>query len=198
MIFAFVTENSKVRCFSLWFARRRPKRLFKHTPNHQNLNKTKYILYIMKNLFKSGFDIIIEDISTLGASPFYIFLVVLFLILGFTKLFFWMAIGFVVAHVIVIIIRWLFPKTRPKKVRYQNFVEKIDASSFPSHHSLRMAMMVIFLALFFKNIYLTVFMISTALVVLFSRYYLKRHYIFDILGGAGIGVLLSLLIVWLY
>ncbi|MBI2151801.1 phosphatase PAP2 family protein, partial [Candidatus Woesearchaeota archaeon] len=64
---------------------------------------------------------------------------------------------------------------------------KLDASSFPSWHTAR----ALFLALIFSEKFnyfpLTVFLITITVIVAYSRLYLKKHDIIDVLGGIVLG-----------
>jgi len=139
----------------------------------------------------------IEDASAFGSFPFLIFLVFLFLIIGQAKLSLWLFIGLILSFAFVILIRLFYFKERPKKKEYDNIFEKIEASSFPSMHSWRIVMIFVFLSYFYKSIYMIIFLGIMAILVFFSRKYLKKHYWVDIVFGAIFGLIMSLLIVWL-
>lgn len=106
------------------------------------------------------------------------------------KLFFSLAITLV----IVFSIRFFYFKQRPNKKRYKNLFQKLYNSSFPSVHAAR----AIILAYFFSKIYFNIFFISgfwlIALLVCYSRIYMKDHYLIDVISGALLGILISILI----
>lgn len=58
---------------------------------------------------------------------------------------------------------------------------------FPSCHAANTFALAIFLSMYFKNKWLTIFIISWSLLVSYSRMYLGVHYPGDIIGGFVIG-----------
>jgi len=138
---------------------------------------------------------LIEDISALGALPFYLFLSLFFLVINQSKLFIWFISGLFFAYLGTILIRITYHKDRPIKAKYKNLIEKIDASSFPSLHSWRATMIAFFLITIYNNPYLNTFIILFAFSIYFSRYYLKKHYILDIIFGIIFGLMESLIII---
>lgn len=139
----------------------------------------------------------IEDSSAFGSLSFYLFLIFLFFILGQVKLAIWLSLGFVLSFVFIVIIKLFYFKERPQKKEYNNFIEKIEASSFPSLHSWRIVMILVFLSYYYKSIYLVILLGIIAILVFFSRKYLKKHYWTDIIFGAIFGLIMSLLIILL-
>jgi len=141
---------------------------------------------------------ILADLTFFGGLVFYTFLIFLFLSIKNYNLSIKLFIGLFSAYVIVIFIRLIYHKERPKKQNYSNFIEKIDSSSFPSLHALRIS--IIFFLVFnsYQNILIFLLFFGLLLVVSFSRYFLKKHFIIDILAGLFIGFLIFLLINLLY
>jgi len=139
----------------------------------------------------------IEDTSAFGSLSFFLFLIFLFLILGQIKLAIWLTLGLILSFVFIIIIKLIYFKERPQKKEYKNFIEKIEASSFPSLHSWRIVMILVFLSYYYKSEYLVILLGIIAILVFFSRKYLKLHFWIDIIFGALFGLIMSLLIVWL-
>lgn len=71
-----------------------------------------------------------------------------------------------------------------------HFVPNVDvhrAMSFPSGHTVTIFGICIFLALSFKNKYITAVLVILSTLVAISRVYLLQHFVFDIAGGALIG-----------
>ena len=132
---------------------------------------------------------IFKDISALGALPFYLFLSFFVLLLGEIKLFVWLMAGLFLSYFITAIIRIIYHKDRPKKIDYKNFLEKIDASSFPSLHSWKIIMLSTLTGFYYRSVYLTVLLLFLSFLFLFSRYYLKKHYIIDIIFGGLFGLI---------
>ncbi|MAG10922.1 hypothetical protein CMI44_01255 [Candidatus Pacearchaeota archaeon] len=143
----------------------------------------------MKKLFDKFF----EEITLFGGLIFSLFLIVIFFITGkidFAKEIFF---GVVVIYLVTLIIRLFYFKSRPKKVRYNNFLEKIDASSFPSIHTARAVFLGLFAIIAFSlNVYVSTLILFILILVFYSRIYLKKHDWIDIIGG----FLLGLMIYW--
>ncbi|MDP3698692.1 MAG: phosphatase PAP2 family protein [Nanoarchaeota archaeon] len=89
---------------------------------------------------------------------------------------------------IVILIRIFYFKDRPKKETYSNFIERIDASSFPSLHAARIVFLAMLFSTHFANQYLTILCTVTAALVSYSRIYLQKHDWIDVAGGAVAGI----------
>jgi len=126
------------------------------------------------------FDTAFRDVTAFGGFIFYGF--VLLLSLGNLGLFIRLLIGLAVMVAVVVLIRSFYFKQRPKKQSYSNFLERIDAASFPSLHTAR----AVFLALVFSpaNAILVSVM---AVLVAYSRIYLKKHDWIDVLFGGLLG-----------
>jgi undecaprenyl-diphosphatase len=147
----------------------------------------------MSNLFKD----FIEDTSAFGSLSFYLFLIFLFLIIGQIKLGIWLIWGLILSFAVIIIIKLFYFKERPQKKEYKNFIEKIEASSFPSLHAWRIIMIFVFLSYYYKSIYFVILLGTIAILVFFSRKYLRKHFWIDIVFGAIFGLIMSLLLIWL-
>jgi undecaprenyl-diphosphatase len=141
---------------------------------------------------------LIRDLSSFGGLPFYLFLSFFVMLLGELKLFLWLIIGMIISYLIVIIIRIIFYKERPRKEKYNTFIEKIDASSFPSLHSFRITLIFWLFYFNYKSLYITIMVFFIGLAVFFSRYYLKKHFRIDIFWGFILGLVTSFAIVHLF
>lgn len=118
---------------------------------------------------------------------FIIITIVSFLI-GMQKLAVQLFIGLILAYVITTIVRLLYFKRRPDGEAYKNIIQKIDASSFPSLHAMRAAVLATILSLSFNNHLITVLFALCAIGVAVSRVMTKRHYTFDVVAGLIIGI----------
>lgn len=129
-----------------------------------------------------------RDITSLG-NPF-ILLFVPFIFLGFGKPFYILLIALAINEVIGSLIKIIFPKTRPNGQQYSNIIEKIDAGSFPSLHSSRIA--VVYLSLFWNAeiLWMQLLFLFIIPIVMFSRVALKKHFFVDIIGGFIIGAVI--------
>lgn len=96
--------------------------------------------------------------------------------------------GSILTAGIIVLIRIFYFKNRPKKETYSNFLERIDASSFPSLHTARIVFLAILFSAYFANTYLTILCAITAALVSYSRIYLKKHDWIDVAGGVVVGV----------
>jgi membrane-associated phospholipid phosphatase len=129
------------------------------------------------------------EITNFGGLIFYL-LVLGFVLLSWQFLLFWQLLfGLVVNVTVVVIIRLLYFKNRPNKQEFSNFIERLDASSFPSLHAARIFFMALVFLVYFENIYLSVFLMVMACLVTYSRYYLRKHDSYDLFGGLTLGVL---------
>ena len=95
------------------------------------------------------FDKFFEEITFLGGILFFLLFSILFLILGKPDMFFQLILGLIIIYVLTFLIRLFYFKARPKKVHYKNFLEKLDASSFPSVHAARITFISLFLIISF-------------------------------------------------
>src|SRR3989344_7554998 len=98
------------------------------------MNKNKYL------------DTIFRDITTFGGFVFYCITMLLALIFQEFTLLFQLLFGLFFTFIVIVLIRTFYFKNRTNKQEYDNFIDKIDASSFPSWHASR----IVFLALIFN------------------------------------------------
>ena len=155
------------------------------------MNKNKYL------------DAIFRDITTFGGFVFYCLIMLLALIFQEFTLFFKLLFGIIFTTIVIVLIRTFYFKNRPNKQEYGNFIDKIDASSFPSWHTAKIVFLALIFNYFFShnNIfnnndtqnYLTLLFFITALLVAYSRIYLKKHDWKDVVGGIVLGMLTFLL-----
>ena len=131
-----------------------------------------------------------EEVTFLGGILFYSLFIFWFLSKRQYNLVLILCFGLSIIYLATLVIRFFHFKPRPKRIRYNNFLEKIDASSFPSIHSARATFLFLFLFLFFIDSYVLLFLIFfLSIFVLYSRIYLMKHYWEDILGGVVLGAI---------
>ncbi len=135
-------------------------------------------------------------ISALGSAAFMIILVLFYFFLGKTRLSFELFIGLLLVFAVAVPIKLLFYRDRPRRRRFSNLMEKIDAASFPSMHANRAAMIFIIMSFYFNGIFFAVFMFAMSLLVSYSRIYLERHYWKDVVAGYVLGLIEGGLIVF--
>ena len=132
---------------------------------------------------------LIRDISSLGSLFFYALVLVFFAAIKDSKMFFRLFTGVLIVYAITVIIRAAYFKERPKKFSYHNFLERLDAASFPSLHAARTGLLALSFIYYFNKPTLSVIIALLALVILYSRIYLKRHDFKDVTAGAVLGIL---------
>ncbi len=96
--------------------------------------------------------------------------------------------GAAASYLIAGIIRIVYFKDRPNKESHSNFIERIDASSFPSIHAFRVSYILIVFSHAFQNLTATILIFTSAFLVCVSRIYLRKHDYVDVLGGIVLGI----------
>ena len=91
----------------------------------------------MHKTVKKLSDLIFRDITSLCGSFFFVLLILLTLALSMQLLALKLIFGFILAWLVIIIVRLIYFRNRPKKESHSNVFERIDASSFPSMHATR-------------------------------------------------------------
>lgn len=147
----------------------------------------------LKQTLKKHLDTLFRDFTFLGGFLFYFLCFLLALTLKQTKLALILFLGFILIFSVSIIIRLFYFVPRPKKELHRNFIERIDASSFPSIHSARIVFLFLISLNLSVNFLVKVFFFLITVAVLYSRIYLKKHYFVDVLVGAIIGIITYLL-----
>ncbi|MCH2023058.1 MAG: phosphatase PAP2 family protein [Saprospiraceae bacterium] len=156
----------------------------------QSLKKTKYAEYI-------------RDFTAIG-NPFLLLLVALVTLSNFDKFedyFIILLIGFLVNEFVCSGIKFLWHKPRPNGQNFSNALEKIDAGSFPSIHSSRISFVYLslgYIQYLEGNTFLLPVFIFVIVIVGYSRYFLKKHFIVDVLAGYGFGILFFVLLFFLF
>ncbi len=143
---------------------------------------------------KEYVNVLFRDFTSFAGLSFSLLILTLFFFVDFVlakKL----LSALIIAYSIVILIRSFYFKHRPKKEGYKNFFEKLDASSFPSLHSCRAAILFFLFSSFFKNIGVTSILFIVMLASVYSRIYLKKHDWVDVLAGFALGIAISL---WIF
>lgn len=135
-----------------------------------------------------------KNMTSLGSGYFYGIVIISFIILGYIHLAIKLVLGFIIAYILTIGIRSIYYKERPDKENYTNWISKISSSSFPSMHSLCASFMATFFSITFGSINLGIFLGIIALLVSYSRVYLKRHYLNDVIIGIILGVIMGIIL----
>jgi len=140
---------------------------------------------------------LLQDIKGLSGVPFFVIIIVISVLLQQNMLAVQLVIGLILAYVVTVLLRIAYFKRRPDKQSYHNWIEKIDASSFPSLHAMRAAVLATILSAFFESVWLTPLFALAAVAVATSRVLMKRHDISDALAGLIFGAIVGGLSIWL-
>ena len=141
---------------------------------------------------------LIRDISSFGSLFAYLFVLFVFLIQKNYVLFNKLAIGLLFIYAIVIIIRSVYFKDRPKKYPHSTFIERLDASSFPSLHAARITFLYAIFINYFKNYIFLILGVILVALVSYSRIYLKKHDKTDVFVGIFLGVVVYFVVNWVF
>ena len=146
---------------------------------------------ISRPVLKDYFRTIFTDITALGSLFFYCILLIFLLLFRFYRLSFLIFVGLVIIYFVVYVIRFIYFKERPDKQRHSTFLEKLDAGSFPSLHAARTGFLFSVFGTLSNSVSLWIVLGFLSLLVLYSRYYLKKHHFVDLVGGSLIGFFLG-------
>lgn len=86
-------------------------------------------------------------------------------------------------------------KERPVPQKFNNTLEKINASSFPSIHAARVSTVFLPIAYYSKNTTIIAVSILIIIAVSVSRVLLKKHYWTDVIAGLFIATMISLTLI---
>lgn len=129
-----------------------------------------------------------RDITALGGAWLYFATVLILLAVEQTKIAAEIFAGFLITYFTAVIIRLFYFKNRPKKETYNNTLEKIDASSFPSVHSARAVFLALTFSKFSDATMTSAILFLLAGTVCYSRIAIKKHYWTDVIGGVVLGI----------
>lgn len=143
------------------------------------------------NLKKFYMNSLMQDLTAFGTIYHFVILIAILISFDQQQLAYKLVTGQIIMYLFAVPLKLFLFKNRPKKIMHKNIIEKIEASSFPSVHTLRIFFVSTVLINFFNNAILTIILSFLSLAVAYSRIYLKRHYFIDIIGGAFLGILLG-------
>jgi membrane-associated phospholipid phosphatase len=157
-------------------------------------------VYVINGLHNRFLDHFFTVITNFGNGVIFIPFVVVFL---FSKVYVSMAlVTEAISHgVIVSIFKRILFAHADRPIAYLNrqllyFIPNIDvhtSMSFPSGHSTTIFGLAVFLALYYKNKFLTVALFFLAVLVGISRIYLVQHFGLDVTAGAFIGTITGII-----
>lgn len=128
-----------------------------------------------------------RDLTSLGSLWFYLCIILFFVIFNNKAIVNKLLVGLVLMYFIAVIIKTFYFKERPNKYTYRSYIEKLDASSFPSLHSARIAFLNITLIGHFNNLFISILFVSLIMIVAYSRIYLQKHDLKDVIAGIVVG-----------
>ncbi len=131
----------------------------------------------------------IKEITALGSLVFYSLLLLFFLTIQDFLMFQVLLVGGIITFIVTVLIRSFYFKDRPNKQDHKNWIERLDASSFPSLHAARATFLALVFMFKFQHLYTSIFFILVALLIMISRAYLKKHDWIDLSLGAFLGLL---------
>jgi membrane-associated phospholipid phosphatase len=133
-----------------------------------------------------------QDLKAFGGIPFYTLVVFFaFFVLGEIVLFAQLVIGFILALALTVVIRMFYFRQRPVKQYYKGVIGRIDASSFPSLHTMRASVLGFLLMLAFPSVFSIVVFSAIIFGVAVARVRLERHFVSDVIAGVVFGAIVA-------
>jgi membrane-associated phospholipid phosphatase len=139
-----------------------------------------------------------EQLTHLGGIVFYCLLAAFMLVAGNVKIFTELVIILAALMGVAILIKSLYYKERPEKKKYETLFGRLDSSSFPSLHAMRISALAVVIGYYLQTPLVLIFLGLAAVLVIYSRIILKKHFIEDAIIGAIIGAGIALLVVLLF
>ena len=137
---------------------------------------------------------ILFRIISLFGTPFFYIPAIFYLLKINPRLAINVIIALVLTEVTCAFIKYVYPKERPIPMPRKTLFQKYLAGSFPSVHTARITALSAAAALFYAN---RRFILIASLVVIavgYSRIYLKKHYLVDVIAGFLIGASIGILV----
>lgn len=127
-------------------------------------------------------------------TPFFYLPIIAFLFTVQKELAVRLAIALLVIEVGGGIIKLAYPKQRPVPLPKGTLRQKWDAGSFPSIHTARITLVSLSIIRLYGSPASAVLGLLAALIVGYSRIYLKKHYLIDVVAGFAMGIIINLLL----
>lgn len=170
------------------------------------LREGKAVSFFYLNAYHSpGLDGFFTWFTFLGDGLFSIVVIVLLLVLRRYSKALQVLTAFLGSALCTQILKNVFSMPRPKQFftpgQYAHFIDgitRVGYSSFPSGHTTSIFALVTMLAMFEKNKQWNAFYVLPAVAVGYSRIYLGEHFLGDVLVGSLVGVLLAVVVNWLF
>ncbi len=139
----------------------------------------------------------LNDISGLAGNPICAFAALAFLLIGKTTQFLQIALALLIVYAIVIPIRYVWFKPRPKPMRWNTFLERFEANSLVSVHTARATILAFVFSMYFGQIGVGILFAALIPLVAASRILLQKHRLEDLILGFLVGAGVSLLVLTL-
>ena len=107
----------------------------------------------------------------------------------FRHIIFMLIIAEIAGLFIVIMLRYLTRRGRPADDYKAAFYAPWNKYSFPSHHSFRVFMLAGIIGINYTHLMPGLFLLAAGIG--FSRIYLSKHYLSDVLAGGLLGIILT-------
>ncbi|HVM87689.1 MAG TPA: phosphatase PAP2 family protein [Puia sp.] len=156
---------------------------------------------VMNSYHSKTLDLFFSIYTNVGDGLFSIGIFLLLLILRKPLPGWEIVIAFLLAGLMVQVVKNIFPMPRPKtllgQTGYPYFIDgvtHVGNASFPSGHTATAFGTAALLSIFTKNKNTGWLYLSAALLVAYSRIYLGQHFLQDVVGGALIGMISALIV----
>lgn len=164
---------------------------------------TKSAGFLLLNTYHCRFlDVLFKILTNLGDGVLSILLIITLFILKKRKKASTLLIAYASSSLLAQLTKRIFDLPRPRlmleqqNINYANFVPGVilhDHHSFPSGHTASAFALATVLVLVFKKYKISIPCILMAFLIGYSRIYLAQHFLLDVLVGAALGVICSLL-----
>jgi len=136
---------------------------------------------------------VLRTLTYLGTGGVWITIYALFFIFlddPFTQLLLTLILAEMIGLLTIIILRYITKRKRPI-IRYKHpSLTPWNRYSFPSHHTLRVFITTVIVGTDSPGLFPLLLIMATT--VGFSRIYLSKHYLSDVLAGALLGIMLAM------
>lgn len=139
--------------------------------------------------------LILDDFSLFGSVPFYWFITLGMYFIGNMLLFSRLAYSWLIGFIIILIVKNVHYKDRPRKEEFSIFMEKVAASSFPSSHSMGITVLAILISLTYPYGWIIAMLGFVSIMVYIQRYITRKHFVIDIIGGILIAIAITIFVV---
>ncbi|MCX6774947.1 MAG: phosphatase PAP2 family protein, partial [DPANN group archaeon] len=129
----------------------------------------------------------LQDISGLAGNPICIFAALAFLLIGKTAQFLQIVLALLLVYAIVIPIRYVWFKPRPKPMRWHTFLERVEANSLVSVHTARATILAFVFSMYFGQLSVGILFAALIPLVAVSRILLQKHRLEDLIFGFLVG-----------